>query len=269
MLQRSMTLAKVAVLLVLASVSFVGRGEAQSESQGLVKEVEALKQGQKVILQELQAIRELLMGKRGAAPADVENIVLSLAGTLARGDAKATVALVEFGDYQCPFCARHFSQTLPQLISDYVKTGKIRYFYRDFPLESIHPEAFKAAEATHCAGDQGKSLEMHERLLQNQRALSLKDLPGHAKSLELDVPKFQQCLDSGKHATQVRQSIQEGQKFGVTGTPAFFLGTLESNGSRLKAVNKIVGAQPYSAFQQRLDTLLSSANKDRPKDKSQ
>jgi len=85
-----------------------------------------------------------------------ENVFLTLDGTPAMGDEKARVAIVEFGDYQCPYCGRHANEVLPHIVTDYVKTGKVRYFFKDVPIEAIHPQAFKAAEAALCAGEQGK-----------------------------------------------------------------------------------------------------------------
>ena len=147
---------------------------------------------------------------------------------------------------------------MPQIETEYIKTGKLKYVVRDFPLEAIHKEAFKAAEAAHCAGEQGKYWEMHDRLYNNQRALGPKDLPQHAQALGLDVPKFQQCLESGKHAARIRKDLEEGQQAGVTGTPGFFLGLTEPNDPRVKVLRVLKGAQPYSSFKNTIDALLSS-----------
>lgn len=147
---------------------------------------------------------------------------------------------------------------MPQIEQEYIKTGKLKYVVRDFPLEAIHKEAFKAAEAAHCAGEQGKYWEMHDRLYSNQRALGPKDLPQHAQALGLDVPKFQQCLESGKHAARIRKDLEEGQQAGVTGTPGFFLGLTEPNDPRVKVLRVLKGAQPYSSFKNTIDALLSS-----------
>src|SRR5262245_28916057 len=102
---------------------------------------------------------------------------------------------------------------------------------RDFPLESIHQYAFKAAEATHCASEQGKYWEMHDRLFANQNALGLTDLPGHAQALGLEVAAFQKCLESGRYAEAIRKDIADAQEVGLTGTPSFALGMAEGNGS--------------------------------------
>ena len=129
----------------------------------------------------------------------------------------------------------------------------------DFPLESIHKFAFKAAEASHCAGEQGKYWEMHDRLYANQK--TLEPSTDHAKALGLDVPKFEACLNSGKYAEAVRKNAAEGQKAGVTGTPAFFLAYTDPTSSKVKTVTRLVGAQPFSAFKAQIDKLLAEQPK--------
>jgi protein-disulfide isomerase len=183
--------------------------------------------------------------------------VISLEATPMLGNAQARVAIVEFGDYQCPFCGKHANQTLPQIVAAYVETGKVRYFFKDVPIESIHPQAFKAAEAAQCAGAQGKYWKFHDRLFQNQKALGAADLVTHARAVELDVNKFERCLDSKAFAAQIRADIQEAKKQGVRGTPSFFLGTLDPSGRTFSVVMTLNGAVPYSSFQQALDQLLS------------
>lgn len=148
--------------------------------------------------------------------------------------------------------------TLPQIERDYVKTGKVKYVFRDFPIESIHKQAFKAHEAANCAREQGKYWEMHERLFANQRALGVKDLTRYAGALGLDVPTFERCLSSGKHAAEIRKDIADGAKAGVRGTPTFLLGLTEPDDSKVKAVRIIRGAQPYTRFKQAIDQLLGS-----------
>ena len=120
--------------------------------------------------------------------------------------------------------------------------------WKDFPLTSIHPEAFKASEAAHCAGDQGKYWEYHDRLFTNQRALQVDALKKHAADLGLDAAAFEACLDSGKHADRVRAGLQAGTQVGVGSTPSVFI-----NG-RL-----VTGAQPYEAFKAIIDDELERA----------
>lgn len=128
---------------------------------------------------------------------------------------------------------------------------------RDLPLEAIHPFAMKAAEATHCAGEQGKYWEMHDRLFANQRELARPDLSKHAQALGLDVRAFDQCVDSGKEAARVRKDVAEAEQLQANGTPTFFIGLTDAKSSQIKGT-RIVGAQPYQAFKQAIDRLLSS-----------
>ena len=181
-----------------------------------------------------------------APPAVKANVA---AGRYVMGDGKATVEIVEFGDYQCPFCKRFFDQTEQQLIDTYVKTGKVKFSVRHFPL-GFHQNAQKASEAAECAGKQGKFWEMHNALYQNSQAdgtgLNVADLKKYASDLRLDTAKFNSCLDEGETAALVQQDSREGQAAGVSGTPSFYV-----NGQQ------IVGAQPFSSFQQAIEVALS------------
>ena len=125
----------------------------------------------------------------------------------------------------------------------------------DFPL-TMHQFAQKASEAGLCAGDQGKFWEMHDKLFENARALGPDKLPAYAEELGLDMAKFKECLDSGKTAGDVKKRMAEGQKAGITGTPAFLLGFIEPDG-KVKAVKKLSGAQPYTAFKAAIEELLA------------
>ncbi|MFH1054276.1 MAG: thioredoxin domain-containing protein [Candidatus Woesearchaeota archaeon] len=163
-----------------------------------------------------------------------------------KGDINAPVTIVEFSDYECPFCARFYSQTLGQIDDEYIKTGKAKLIYRDFPL-GFHAQAQKAAEAAECAGEQGKYYEMHDKLFEDGVAGGLSSFKKYASDLGLDTAAFNTCLDSGEMADEVKKDFQDGQKAGVTGTPAFFI-----NG-RL-----VVGAQPFSVFKQAIDAELAN-----------
>jgi protein-disulfide isomerase len=128
---------------------------------------------------------------------------------------------------------------------------------RDLPLESIHKDAFKAAEATHCARDQGKYWEMHDRLFARQRELGRADLAKHAQALGLEVAAFEQCLDAGKHAEAIRKDLAEARRLRATGTPTFFIGVADPSGSQIRAT-RMVGAKPYPAFKELIERLLAS-----------
>jgi protein-disulfide isomerase len=247
-------------VLALLALACAPPGFAQSneELKSLRKDLEDLRRGQAQIQQELQEIKLLLRGRAQAA-AERPTMVLSIKDEPFKGVKDARLTLVEFSDYQCPFCARHVRETLPQIERDYVATGKLKYVFRNFPIESIHPQAFKAHEAANCAGEQGKFWAMHDRLFANQQALGPNDLPAHARSVDLDLAKFQQCLDGGKQASRIRGDLAEGQKAGIQGTPTFFLAITEPDHSKVTAVRVIKGAQPYAAFKEAIDSLLSGA----------
>ncbi len=136
-----------------------------------------------------------------------------------RGPASAPITIVEFSDFQCPFCAKA-EDTIQRVMKDY--DGKVRLVYRDFPLP-MHPQAQKAAEAAQCAGDQGKYWEMHGKLFANQQALQPDQLKGYAKDMGLDAAKFDKCLDSGEKAKTVEASRKAGEAAFVSGTPSFFV----------------------------------------------
>jgi protein-disulfide isomerase len=174
------------------------------------------------------------------------------------GANSAKVTIVEFSDYECPWSSEYFNWTMRDIVRDYVKTGKVKYVYRDFPIESIHPLALKAAEGARCAGDQGKYWEMHDRFFRNQSSIEPKILPLHAQMLGLNVAKFQQCLDSGTYTAKVRESVAEGEEAGVRGTPGFFLGLTDPNEPKLRALIYIEGRQPYQVFKEAIDKLLST-----------
>lgn len=253
------------ILGIFIALTLVGpfgpsRAPAQTpdELKALQKEIEALKESHRKLEKEIEAIKKLVSERQVPTATQVQGVALSGDRSAFRGDKNAPVTLIEFSDYQCPFCARHFRETLPELERDYIKTSKIKYVFRDFPIASLHPAAFKAHEAANCAGEQGKYWEMHDRLFSNQKAQSSQDLPLHAQALGLDMSVFQQCLESGRHAAKIREDVAEGRRAGVRGTPTFFLGLTQPNDSKVKALRVIRGAYPYSTFQQAIDSLLSS-----------
>jgi protein-disulfide isomerase len=180
---------------------------------------------------------------------------VSVAGAPMLGRPDAPVTLVEFSDYQCPFCQRFFLATLPTIKRDYIDAGKLRYLFLDFPLERIHPQAREAAVAAHCAGEQGKFWEMHDLLFQHQEALDPPRLREYGRRLGLDGPAFDACLASDKYAARIKQEIAEGIAAGVEGTPSFVVGKTRPGDSVEGAL--IVGAQPMEVFRQIIDQLLA------------
>ncbi len=170
------------------------------------------------------------------------------------GDKDAPVTLIEFTDYQCPFCGRHFTNTYGQLKKDYIDTGKVKYVVRDFPL-SFHPHAQKTAEATECADDQGKFWEMHDKIFETQGTWSnaadiVPVLKQYAADLKLNTGTFNTCLDSSKYKDEVAKDMADGSASGVNGTPGFWLLGPDDKSEQIS------GAVPYANFQQAIDAML-------------
>lgn len=249
----------VPAILAVALLALGGAPVAFAQPvDDLRKDVEALKQDQAAIRKELAEIKELLRA-RGAPPqagAGANDVRVAVQGAPVLGQDGARVTIVEFSDYQCPFCARYSRETYPQLDRDYIRTGKVRYVFRDLPIESLHPQAFKAHEAANCAGDQNKYWEMHDRLFANQAALAAPALSAHAQAMGLDSRKFQACLDTGRHAGEIRQDLAASQAASINSTPSFFIGVLESAGT-VRSSLKITGAKPYAVFKAAIDAVLT------------
>ena len=171
-----------------------------------------------------------------------------------KGSTSAKVTVVEFGDYQCPFCERFFQQTEPQIIKDYVDTGKVKFYFMDFQF--LGPDSQTLGQGAWFANDQGKYYEFHDYVYSHQgQENSGWATPDKVKTIVaniagLDVQKFSSCLDSKKYESRVQELTSLGQTSGVSGTPSSFVGD-SKDGYTL-----IVGAQPYSVFKQTIDSLL-------------
>jgi len=171
------------------------------------------------------------------------NPVVSVDHDPSWGPTDAPVTIIEFSDYQCPFCKRFWDETFPQMKQAY--QGLVRFVYRDFPLAAIHPYAQKAAEASECADDQGRFWDYHALLWANQQDLDVAALKAYAAQLGLDTASFDDCLDSGKNAQEVEKDYSDGVSYGVAGTPTFFI-----NGQRQ------VGGIPLADLSRIVDGLL-------------
>ena len=163
-----------------------------------------------------------------------------------KGSKDAPVTIIEFSDFECSFCARHYSQTLPHIEENYIQTGKVKLIFRDYPL-GFHQYAKKAAEASECADEQDKYWEYHDKLFENQNALDIESLKQYAVDLGLDATTFNECLDSGTMASEVEKDFQDGVGYGVTGSPTFVINEV-----------KVVGSQPYEMFEQIIEQELNS-----------
>ena len=209
------------------------------------------------ILKELRALRQAVERLQAPAPPPApsqppDRVTITNLGGYMLGRPDAPITMVEFTDLQCQFCNRFALTTFDQLKRDYIDTGKVRFFSRDFPLD-FHPQAIPAAKASRCAGEQGKFWELRTALVKKARTLSPALIAQEAAALKLDMTQFDACTRSTQHDAAITKDMTEGTGFSVNGTPTFFVGKTTAQGFE---AFRIVGAQPYAVFQQRIEGLL-------------
>lgn len=211
------------------------------------------------ILKELREIKQLLARQQQrqaptapSVPPKLENLTVKGGAIYVLGKSDAPLTLVEFTDYQCPFCARFETTTFPEIKKNYIDTGKVRLILRDLPLD-FHPFALKAAQSVHCAGDQGKFWEMKELVFKNQNKIDVDSLAGYAKDLSLNGDTFKSCMAEGKHLKEIGDEATYAQSLGITGTPTFILG--KAVGDSVEG-RKIVGALPLDVFEGAINEML-------------
>jgi protein-disulfide isomerase len=214
----------------------------QTAEADALKQIETGLRGQRISARRTEYVASLRKAATVKVMLEPPRAKIDPVGGPTKGPEAAPITIIEYADYQCPYCTRA-NAALKQVEERYA--GKVRIVFRDFPLTQIHPNAAKAAEAGACANEQGKFWPMHDKLFANQTKLGVPDLKQHATELSLDAEAFGTCLDSGKHAADVKKSLEEGQRLGLSGTPSFFI-----NGRLL------VGAQPFEGFAQVIDEEL-------------
>ena len=246
-----------ASVLVLLSVAAFGPVYAQQTDPKVLEEIQNLKKGQEEIQKQLKELKQLVQS-RGGGPRgpDIKGATIDIGGHPTKGNPSARLTLLEFSDYQCPFCGRHMRQTEPQIEKEYIESGKIRYVFIDKPIEKIHKQAFKAAEAVRCAGDQGKYWDMHALLFASQK--QLEPWSGHAEALGLNVPEFDACMAADKHAAAIRSDLAIADKLGITGTPSFVLAVSDPDDpAKVEGLALIRGAKPFEDFKKEIDAALA------------
>jgi protein-disulfide isomerase len=217
------------------------------------------------ILQERRAIRELLEGQRRdmlrapAAPqAPDDRVSLPFdRGGYSLGKSNAPLVMVEYTDYECPFCRQFHMNTFDQIRRTYIDSGKVMYVSRDFPLD-MHKNAPRAAVAGRCAAEQGKFWELRHAMIANADKLGAEQIVGYAKELKLDVAKFRPCMLSNRFKKSIDEDMDEGRSVGISGTPSFVIGRMVNG--KLEGV-RMVGAMPYINFAAKLDEMLAAGAK--------
>jgi protein-disulfide isomerase len=243
---------------------------ASSDLETLKQQVQQLIAGQEAMRQQLEEIRSLLRvfdnarlrpaqggPPLAAAPLMAIETVVDVTGAPIQGASSAALTVIEYSDFECSFCGQFARQTFAEIERDYVQPGRVRYAFRHFPIEQLHPRAFKAGVAAACAGAQDKFWEMHDRLYANQKALDVDALTGYGRDLGLNQQEYERCLKDETPAARIRQDLEEGRAAGVRSTPTFLIGfAAPDDPGKVRAVRLIRGAQPFAMFKAELDKLL-------------
>jgi protein-disulfide isomerase len=242
------TLFSIAMGLALVCAPVRGQGP----ESGITRQ-----QGEQ-ILQELRQIRQLLekQGRPGAQQQPQEEQptrakISDLSGVSMLGSKNAPLTIVEYTDYQCPFCQRFHVASFPEIKKNYIDTGKVRYFSKDLPLD-FHANAMRAAMSARCAAEQNKFWELRDLMAQNPNQLDMDHIAGFADSLKMDSKALRACVDSGKYKDPVQSDVLEAMKIGANGTPTFIVGKSVGNGVDGELV---IGAMPFQVFDEKLKSL--------------
>jgi protein-disulfide isomerase len=208
------------------------------------------------ILNELRQIRQLLEKQAKGTPAQpqgeqITRAKLKLDGFAMLGSKDAPITMVEFTDYQCPFCQRFHLGTFSELKKNYIDTGKVRFYSRDMPLD-FHPNALRAAQAARCAADQGKFWSLRDVMGANPDKLDLDHILGFAGDLKIDTKQLRACVETEKYKDSVQNDVMEAMKIGANGTPTFVIGKSTPEGVDGELM---VGALPYQFFESKLKEL--------------
>ena len=176
--------------------------------------------------------------------------LLDMAGAPSLGSPDAPITLIEFADYECPFCLRHFTQTMPQIEANYIRTGKVRYIFRDFPIDQLHPGAIRAHEAARCATEQNRFWEMHRLMFSAPGSHTDAMLDAKAQEAGLKLDDYHACMASDRTVAAIKENVSLVTQLGATGTPTFFFGVREKGSEQIRIIQALAGAQPYSEFEQ-------------------
>lgn len=239
------------LLLMVAGASGADAESTQQKdwiSETILNELIVIRQEVGALRRELQTLKTELRQGRSANQAAASGAMtqLTLDSKQRLGDANATIGLVEFTDYQCPFCVRHANGVFSNIKEKWVDTGKLQYFLRDFPLD-IHPQGRSAAIAAYCAGEQNQYWPMRDNLFANSRFLTKGLYLTAAKNLQLNTASFDRCLNSDVAGAAIDADVNLGKQLAIQGTPKFYIGRVENG--MLVDIQVITGAQSLQTFE--------------------
>ena len=250
MIKKSTFTGLIVVLTVVIAISAFFAGSYVSDSDRITKsDLDAA-------IVRLESKIEI--SPQSSSQPNTQQVKVSIDDDPMKGNPNAPITIIEFSDYECPFCGRFYFNTLPLIEENYIDTGKANFVYRDFPIQSIHRNAATAAVAAECADEQEMFWEFHNMIFENKSTWDklegidlLNEFEQYASSLELNSEEFNSCLKSGKYLDEVRNDLQDGRDYGVDGTPGFFIGNDKIGYVELK------GAQPYENFKKVIDDRLA------------
>ncbi len=239
------------ILFAVAGVLWFGVAVMPVQAEAMTRE-----QGD-AILKELQSIKALLQkdsqqAKQQREPAAPSRVKVSSTDGVSYGNPKAPLILVEFTDYECPFCKRFYDTTFAEIKKKYIDTGKLRFISRNLPLP-FHKNAENAALAAACAGDQGKYWQMRKSIFGNPKQMQAEHLSAYARENGLNVKRFDTCMTEKTHAAKIQKDLADAQAIGITGTPSF---VLANSGGDIVEGEKLIGALPLATFEAKIKALL-------------
>jgi len=242
-------------LIIVTAAQVAVSGQTRN-SRSIPEQLESIETAVRALSQQVGELTSTL--KLALPPSPIEDLVpfqIPLGDGAVKGSEAAKLVLIEYSDFQCPYCGRSFQTVLPELQRELVDTGLIKYQFRNLPVEASHPIAFKAAQAAECARVQGKFWEMHDRLFGDQQALNEARLFENAQALSLDLSAFRSCFAGDQASTRIKADLDDARRFGITGTPTFLLGRLQSEDT-VRIVKRIVGSQPVQVFKTAVQTMV-------------
>ena len=245
----------IALMLIIFSLQYIALAEEASTDKN--KKTDELTVEQEAAKRDSELIQKLMLQSQQTRSPDpeVKDVEFDVGNNPILGSDTARLIIVQFSDYSCPHCALFTKETYPEIVKNYIDTGKVRYVIVDYPLPGDTP-ATRAAEAAHCASDQGKFWEMHEEIMDEQQQLL--DINNLAASIHLEMGKFRECMESRKYSGLVNENIALGSKLEIPSVPNFIIAEIDpEDHKKVKGISYIRGAKPYAYFQQEIDRALA------------
>ena len=244
------------ILLFLLILSLQYNSLAEDSNNDQNQKNNELSVEQEAINRDRELLKKLMLQNQPPRQPDpvVKGIEFDIGENEIKGSHSSRLIMVQFSDYTCGHCALYTKEIFPEIVKNYVKPGKLRYVVVDYPLPGDSP-AIRAAEAAHCASDQGKFWEMHEEIMEEQQ--HIQDINYFANSINLEMDKFKECMESGKYAGMVNENIALASNFEIPSVPNFIIGEIDpGNPKKVKGISYIRGAKPYTQFKQEIDRAL-------------